>query len=126
MMGRGSMKFVLLSATAIALIACSGGDRRAAAASVGREAGSFIDNGDFGNSTMNNTLIQSGQRVYTINLGRRFSSGSVAISDFPIQFQCFRRKRPRRSTAAGGLDPSVPRSPVQGLRSHRSGRWHRL
>ncbi len=84
MMGRGSMKFVLLSATAIALIACSGGDRRAAAASVGREAGSFIDNGDFGNSTMNNTLIQSGQRVYTIDLGRRFTQEVSPSVTFPF------------------------------------------
>lgn len=39
-----------------------------------REAGSQLDVGDFGNATMNNVLIQSGQLDYAINLARRFSS----------------------------------------------------
>jgi len=38
------------------------------------EAGSQIDTGDFGNSTMNNMLIQTGQADYTINLQRRFNA----------------------------------------------------
>ncbi len=38
------------------------------------EAGSQTDSGDFGNATMNNMLVQSGQQDYTINLARRFAS----------------------------------------------------
>lgn len=38
------------------------------------EAGSQIDTGDFGNSTMNNMLVQTGQADYTINLQRRFNA----------------------------------------------------
>ncbi|WP_372840426.1 OmpA family protein [Phaeovulum sp.] len=38
------------------------------------EAGSELDTADFGNSTMNNTLIQSGDRDYTINLNQRFTA----------------------------------------------------
>jgi len=38
------------------------------------EAGSVIDSGDFGNSTMNNQLIQTGQRSYAIELGSRFAA----------------------------------------------------
>lgn len=38
------------------------------------EAGSGLDDGSFGNATMNNTLVQSGQSTYTINLARRFAT----------------------------------------------------
>ncbi len=38
------------------------------------EAGSELDTADFGNSTMNNTLIQSGDRDYTVNLNQRFTA----------------------------------------------------
>lgn len=38
------------------------------------EAGSEIETRDFGNSTMNNTMVQSGERDYAIDLTRRFSS----------------------------------------------------
>lgn len=38
-----------------------------------RETGANITN-NFGNATMNNTLIQSGQKDYTIALGNRFAS----------------------------------------------------
>ncbi|WP_431300577.1 OmpA family protein [Tabrizicola sp. BL-A-41-H6] len=38
------------------------------------EVGSGVDKGDFGNATMNNTLIQSGQLEYTVALAERFSA----------------------------------------------------
>lgn len=38
------------------------------------EAGSEIESRDFGNSTMNNTTIQTSERDYAIDLTRRFSS----------------------------------------------------
>jgi len=38
------------------------------------EAGAQIDEGGFGNPTMNNTQIQSGERSYVASLGGRFSS----------------------------------------------------
>lgn len=37
------------------------------------EAGSEIDTGGFGNATMNNTLVQSGDRDYAISLTQRFA-----------------------------------------------------
>ncbi|MES2142878.1 MAG: OmpA family protein [Pseudomonadota bacterium] len=39
-----------------------------------REAGSAIDSGEFGNATMNNTLIQTGQMKYTVALAERFAA----------------------------------------------------
>ena len=37
------------------------------------EAGGLNDNG-FGNATMNNTLVQSGERGYVLDLANRFAS----------------------------------------------------
>lgn len=56
---------LILSVSILALAACG--------SEFDREVGK--DNtGHFGNATMNNTLIQSGQRDYTIALGNRFAS----------------------------------------------------
>ena len=60
-------KTILAAASVFALTACSTG-------SWTREAGSEIDEGAFGNPTMNNSLIQSGDRNYVVNLNNRFSS----------------------------------------------------
>ncbi|WP_106745626.1 OmpA family protein [Yoonia maritima] len=38
------------------------------------EAGAVIDNGQFGNATMNNVMVQSAQEDYRVNLARRFAS----------------------------------------------------
>ena len=57
-----NIKFLLIGASALALSACV------------QEAGSQIDDGQFGNATMNNTLIQSGQIEYTQALGGRFAA----------------------------------------------------
>lgn len=38
-----------------------------------REAGSQVDTGEFGNSTANNALVQTGEREYTIGLANRFA-----------------------------------------------------
>jgi outer membrane protein OmpA-like peptidoglycan-associated protein len=54
----------MLGVAALALAACQN--------TLDRQIGSELDPG-FGNATMNNTLIQSGQRTYAMQLGRRFS-----------------------------------------------------
>lgn len=67
------MKYVITTAiAAIALAGCSPEDP--AADSFYNEAGAGVAPGDFGNATMNNMLLQSGQQDYTINLARRFAS----------------------------------------------------
>lgn len=38
-----------------------------------QEAGASIDEGYFGNATMNNTQIMSGEKSYVVNLSRRFA-----------------------------------------------------
>jgi outer membrane protein OmpA-like peptidoglycan-associated protein len=58
------------------------------------EAGSELDTADFGNATMNNTMLQSGERDYAINLNQRFASQvpttvnfafNVSVLDGPAQ-----------------------------------------
>jgi len=67
------MKYLLIATAGAALLAgCA--DPINQASVFDREAGSQLDVGDFGNATMNNTLIQTGQLDYAINLARRFSA----------------------------------------------------
>ena len=61
------------AAALLALAACKPASNHAFK-SVFMEAGSAAVSSDFGNATMNNTLIQTGQRDYAIGLNRRFSA----------------------------------------------------
>lgn len=47
-------------------------------------AGSQLDTGNFGAATMNNSLIQSGDADYTINLARRFAQEVNSTVTFPF------------------------------------------
>jgi len=38
------------------------------------EAGSLVDAGDFGNATLNNRLVMTGERQYTFDLAQRFAT----------------------------------------------------
>lgn len=60
----------LLAATALVSLAACG----TTSTSWDRELGSEVDKGQFGNATMNNTLMQSGQINYTIALAERFAA----------------------------------------------------
>jgi outer membrane protein OmpA-like peptidoglycan-associated protein len=57
----------LLAATALLTLAACGEAGRS-------ELGSGVDKGTFGNATMNNTLIQTGQINYTVALAERFAA----------------------------------------------------
>lgn len=56
----------------IALTGCSSNDP--VYSSFFREAGSVVDGGTFGAATMNNNLVQTGQREYAVSLHRRFEA----------------------------------------------------
>lgn len=60
---------LLATSALLALVACG-----ETSTSWDRELGSEVDKGQFGNATMNNTLIQSGELDYTIALAERFSA----------------------------------------------------
>jgi len=59
---RATLAIVTLG-TAFALSACGQ-----------REAGSQLDRGDFGNATMNNTLLMTNEREFAVELTRRFAA----------------------------------------------------
>lgn len=57
---------LLASVCVLTLAACGG--------SANRELGAQVDSGNFGNATMHNSLIQTGQLEYTIALAQRFAA----------------------------------------------------
>ncbi len=73
------IKTLLVGASAMALTAC--GDAPVFN-SWNQEAGAFIDEGGFGNATMNNTLIQNGDLTLLANLNQRFQSEVPATITF--------------------------------------------
>ena len=62
---RGNLRFLVLSVSLLALAGCGG--------EFNREAGQDTAQ-DFGNATMNNTMVQSGERNYTVQLAGRFAA----------------------------------------------------
>ena len=64
---------VVASIAALTLLtACSNQDQ--GLNSFFREAGSVVDTGNFGNATMQNTLVMTGAEQYAISLNRRFEA----------------------------------------------------
>jgi len=74
------LKNAMIVASIAALASCS--KETNIARSFYAEAGSELDEGGFGNSTMNNVLIQSGQKSYAIDLSNRFAAEVPATVNF--------------------------------------------
>ncbi len=74
------LKNALIVASIATLASCS--KETNIARSFYAEAGSELDEGGFGNSTMNNMLIQSGQKSYAIDLSNRFAAEVPATVNF--------------------------------------------
>ncbi|SFS21989.1 OmpA family protein [Yoonia litorea] len=75
------MKKVMTTAIAAAtLAACTPADPTFS--SFFSEAGAELDSGDFGEATMNNRLIQTGELDYTVNLARRFAADVDSTVNF--------------------------------------------
>ncbi|MEM9349114.1 MAG: OmpA family protein [Pseudomonadota bacterium] len=66
------MKYVALIAGMAVLASCA--SREPVDSFNHRQAGAAIDEGGFGNPTMNNMLIMTGQRSAAVDLGRRFAA----------------------------------------------------
>ncbi|MBA83845.1 OmpA family protein [Thalassobius sp. S69A] len=69
----------LLIGSALALSGCAG---TKSYSTFTREAGALIAGGDFGNATMNNTQIMSGERGYVVDLARRFDADVGSTVNF--------------------------------------------
>ncbi len=70
MTNRGHMKGILTATSLLALAACTGDGYTPFT----KEAGAIVDGGDFGNATMNNTLVHNGERAYAVHLNERFAN----------------------------------------------------
>lgn len=77
---RAGFGTILIAGTAIALSGCS--KETNVFRSLYTEAGSEIETHDFGNATMQNTLTQSGERSYVIDLTRRFGADVPNMVNF--------------------------------------------
>ena len=75
---KSKIKILLVASTALGLVAC--GD--ASVTNWNSEAGSQIDEGGFGNPTMNNTLIQTGELQYAAVLNERFATEVPTMINF--------------------------------------------
>jgi len=62
-----TLRILLISVSLLALAACDTSE-------FNREAGAEVDEGGFGNPNMNNILVMSGERDYTMALASRFAS----------------------------------------------------
>lgn len=71
----------LLAATSVIALLSACGDGKPMQ-SWTSEAGSFIDEGSFGDPTRNNTAIQSGEQSYVIDLERRFADEVPTMVNF--------------------------------------------
>jgi outer membrane protein OmpA-like peptidoglycan-associated protein len=67
-------KLSVLPALLIGTVALTGCAGTKSYSSFTREAGALIAGGDFGNSTMNNTMVMSGEKSYVVDLARRFDA----------------------------------------------------
>lgn len=68
------MKKILTTAIIAATLAACSSIEGGVEPSFFSEAGSAIDSGDFGEATLNNRLVQTGQQDYTVSLARRFAA----------------------------------------------------
>jgi outer membrane protein OmpA-like peptidoglycan-associated protein len=70
----------LLATTALLTLAACGTH----STSWDQELGAEVDKGSFGNATMNNTLIQTGELEYTVALAQRFAAEVTDTVTFPF------------------------------------------
>ncbi len=70
---------LLAMASALTLAACS---ESAVLSSWTQQAGTFIDEGEFGNPTQNNILVQTGAEGYVLGLNNRFSAEVMPMVNF--------------------------------------------
>jgi outer membrane protein OmpA-like peptidoglycan-associated protein len=74
------MMKLVASMSVLALSACTTGSP--GALTFNREAGALVDGGNFGNATMNNTMIMSGDRSYVYDLANRFAQEVPSTVNF--------------------------------------------
>jgi peptidoglycan-associated lipoprotein len=72
---QGHKNLILIAAFSLALAGCS-------SVNFDNEVGANVDDGGFGNATMNNMLLQTGELSYTQALGERFAAEAPSTVNF--------------------------------------------
>ena len=75
------MKHLIATAGLVALTACSSTPGEVYR-SYTHEAGSLVDNGTFGNASMNNHLVMTGEKGYVFDLSNRFANEVLSTVNF--------------------------------------------
>lgn len=75
------MKYLIATAGLVALTACSSTPGEVYR-SYTHEAGSLVDNGTFGNASMNNHLVMTGEKGYVFDLSNRFANEVLSTVNF--------------------------------------------
>lgn len=70
----------LMGASVLAVAACTSSDP--IYTQFYREAGAVVDGGSFGDANMNNVMIMTGERQYTLDLANRFSEEVLTTVNF--------------------------------------------
>lgn len=81
----GNKKALLATVSLMTLSACGGGNvfgDGPAFDSWNQEAGAFLDEGQFGNPTMQNTLVQTGRGNFVVDLNLRFAGDVAPMVNF--------------------------------------------
>ncbi|WP_431358198.1 OmpA family protein [Thalassococcus arenae] len=77
------MNRIVLTGLALAMVAgCSRLGNDPVYSSFDREAGALVDIGHFGNATMNNTQLMTGEKQYTYDLSQRFAAEVMTTVNF--------------------------------------------
>lgn len=74
------MKKILAAASILVVGACS--QQGQVYKSYFSEAGSLVDGGNFGNATMHNKMVMTGERAYVYDLANRFSNEVMSTVNF--------------------------------------------
>lgn len=74
-------KITIIAAAAFVIVGC---DQTAGTSSFNQQAGAQIDNGTFGNATMNNMMMHTDPAQATVDLARRFASEINTTVNFPF------------------------------------------
>ena len=77
-----TFRIIAVTAGLASLVACARSTNDPIYTQFFREAGAVVDNGEFGNATMNNTMIHSGERDFTYSLANRFAAEVVSTVNF--------------------------------------------
>lgn len=96
------MKYLLIAATALGGLSACAPSGDPTASTFFSEAGTGVNDGGFGNSIMNNALVQSGDSTYRVDLAQRFAAEVPTTINFA--FNSYQLSEEARATLRAQAD----------------------